>query len=60
MTSILRFVKSRSGAVMVDWVVLTGGAVALALLVGTSVMVSVENAGADTADRINTIGPAEG
>lgn len=44
-TLLNRFAADESGAVTVDWVVLTAGLVGLAAIIGTSVATGVQTAG---------------
>lgn len=56
-----RFAQDESGAVTVDWVVLTAAAVGLALIVGGTVSTEIANVAKDIGDDMTaSIGGARG
>jgi Flp pilus assembly pilin Flp len=60
MTNLIKtFAKSESGAVTVDWVVLTAAIVGLGIAVMAVVSQGVENLGTDIRDSLAAIDPTE-
>ena len=50
-----KFLTSESGAVTVDWVVLTAGLVGLGFAVGSTILTSINNASSDIATSVDNL-----